>query len=389
MKKLLVITAFICLTSFAKAQWIQAGLNSENVKCMAVSGNNIFAGTENGVFLTSDNGKQWIAVDSGLLNNGHVILSLAISGNNIFAGTDGSGVFASANNGQSWKSKSSGLTSNGLSISALMVIDTNIFAATPDGVFLSTNNGNTWNKKDTGLTGNGFFAFTADESNIFVGGFGGVYISSNNGGNWHRSSLGLPSPYPFVYALAINGSDIYAGTLDGVYMSSNNGANWSSQNNGMPPNKGVSSLIISGNRIFAGFPSSGVYMSADNGINWIPINNGLTNIHVVELVISNDTLFAGTGGGVWKLSLSGAGINGTLNNESNIVVYPNPAKDKLTFESLQKSSIEIYNIQGRRILQQPIQQGKTDIDISSLAKGVYILKHYSNDMTVVTKIVKD
>ena len=39
-------------------------------------------------------------------------------------------------------------------------------------------------------------------------------------------------------------------------------------------------------------------------------------------------------------------------------------------------------------LQQQLQQGKTDIDISGLAKGVYILRLCSNDKTEVAKIVK-
>ena len=77
------------------------------------------------------------------------------------------------------------------------------------------------------------------------------------------------------------------------------------------------------------------------------------------------------------------------NNEINIVVYPNPATNNLTIEILQKSTIDILNIQGQIILQEQIQQGKTDIDISGLAKGIYFLRMYCNDRTAVTKIVKE
>ena len=77
------------------------------------------------------------------------------------------------------------------------------------------------------------------------------------------------------------------------------------------------------------------------------------------------------------------------NNTGNITVYPNPTNDKLTIEFLQKSTMEILNIQGQTILQQQLQQGKTAIDISGIAKGVYILRLCSNDKTVVTKIVKE
>ena len=52
---------------------------------LAISGSNIFAGTSDGVFLSSNNGSCWAAVNTGLTNTN--VNSLAISGNNIFAGT--------------------------------------------------------------------------------------------------------------------------------------------------------------------------------------------------------------------------------------------------------------------------------------------------------------
>jgi YVTN family beta-propeller protein len=73
----------------------------------------------------------------------------------------------------------------------------------------------------------------------------------------------------------------------------------------------------------------------------------------------------------------------------DIAVYPNPAENDITVESTQKSMLEILNIQGQTVLQQQIQQGKTDVDISGLAKGVCILKLSSNDKTEMIKIVKE
>jgi len=81
-------------------------------------------------------------------------------------------------------------------------------------------------------------------------------------------------------------------------------------------------------------------------------------------------------------------INNTLSN-SDIKIYPNPTTNYLTIETSLKSSIEILNIQGQTIMQQQLQQEKTDVDISELAKGVYILRLHSNEKTAVTKIVKE
>ena len=57
----------------------------------AVSGTNIFAGTDEGVYLSTDNGNYWAPVSSGLTNNR--ILSLTICGTNLYAGTMGNGVW--------------------------------------------------------------------------------------------------------------------------------------------------------------------------------------------------------------------------------------------------------------------------------------------------------
>ncbi|MGD0710443.1 MAG: T9SS type A sorting domain-containing protein [Bacteroidales bacterium] len=80
----------------------------------------------------------------------------------------------------------------------------------------------------------------------------------------------------------------------------------------------------------------------------------------------------------------------------NFVIFPNPANNYFVIQSLQQATIEILNIQGQTILQQQIQpasqqggQGKTNIDISGLAKGVYILRMLSNDRTEVARIVKE
>jgi hypothetical protein len=79
-----------------------------------------------------------------------------------------------------------------------------------------------------------------------------------------------------------------------------------------------------------------------------------------------------------------------IKNETDIVkVFPNPATNNITIESPQQVLFEILNIQGQKILQQQLQQGKTDIDISVLAKGFYILRLNSYDKTEVLKFLKE
>jgi len=121
--------AIVLVCPFASAQWVQPnGPYGGFVYALAVSGTNIFAGTNDGVYLSTNNGTSWTEVDSGLTYT--YVQALAVSGTNLFAGTD-AGVFLSTNNGTSWKEASTGLTNT--YVNALAVSGMNLFAGTWSG----------------------------------------------------------------------------------------------------------------------------------------------------------------------------------------------------------------------------------------------------------------
>ena len=98
------------LSNITNAQWeLCGGPYGGSIKCMTINGSNVFAGSDDhGVFLSSNNGASWSAVNNGLTNL-HMY-SFAVSGTNIFAGTSGGGIFLSTNNGTSWTAVNNGLT---------------------------------------------------------------------------------------------------------------------------------------------------------------------------------------------------------------------------------------------------------------------------------------
>ena len=75
----------------------------------------------------------------------------------------------------------------------------------------------------------------------------------------------------------------------------------------------------------------------------------------------------------------------------NTKVYPNPAKDKLTIESNINKLInyDIINIMGQTVYSSYLNSGKTNINISEFAKGIYTIKLYSEKGNVVKKFVKE
>src|SRR5262245_4717803 len=71
-----------------------------------VSGAEIFVGTNNGLMVSSDQGRSWtklgaIETGAGYIGQGQSITTLAVSGSSLFAGAY-DGVFLSTDDGQSW-----------------------------------------------------------------------------------------------------------------------------------------------------------------------------------------------------------------------------------------------------------------------------------------------
>jgi hypothetical protein len=70
---------------------VNTGMTNSSLHALIVSGTNLFAATEGGVFLSTNNGTSWTAVNTGLTDI--YVCALAVSGTNLFAGTAADGVW--------------------------------------------------------------------------------------------------------------------------------------------------------------------------------------------------------------------------------------------------------------------------------------------------------
>ncbi len=91
-----------------------------------------------------------------------------------------------------------------------------------------------------------------------------------------------------------------------------------------------------------------------------------------------------------EMNIAGIAKNETLDH--SIIIYPNPTKTQITVE-LQKAekncTFSIYNVNGQEVFKQKINERKTQIDISSLASGVYFVKLFLNKIVEMQKIIKE
>jgi photosystem II stability/assembly factor-like uncharacterized protein len=293
MKKIIFFVAY--LSAITYSQWTPASAPyGGNVNAVAIGGNYIYAGTDNGegVYLSSDNGVSWISMQYSKPTN---VSSLIAIGDTVFAGTLGDGIYGSHYHGQ-WPDFL-GLNMPDMYIYALLNIGNNFYAATEGGLYYSPYLTYEWTH--SGLTEK-VTSITGKDSILFAGTPGyGVYRSIDSGKTWNQAIEGLTNLN--VLSVAIVGYNIFASTESGLFESSIYGSVWQQIN---PPAESINVLLANGTNLYAGSYGQGVFLSTDNGLHWTPLNGGLTNNKITSLVSNGNKMIAGAGNEVF-LSTNG------------------------------------------------------------------------------------
>ncbi len=379
------------LTSDNGNSWhaINNGLGYSWVNSLTASDNNLFAATYgSGVLRFSEVDNTWHAVNNGLSRCR--IHCMAANDVSVFAGTD-RGVFVSTDNGISWNTSASSLVYS--DVGSLVICGDYILARQGSHIYVSSDNAISWYTPtgDPSLFLSIVMSLLADGSNVFAfTAGGGVYKSVDNGISWAQLSS-INADYPRVAAATDNCLFVSNGGLSDenfVSSSCDNGITWVSSENGLANGEQVLSFAVRGNIIFAGARGHGVYMSTNNGNNWTPIDNGLIDRDVYALAISGDYLYASVmGGGVWKRSLDE--VIGVPNvEEVSIELYPNPARDYFEVNAGNSAFIKLYDQLGREVLSQRTS-GKTTVQMDHFPEGIYVVKVIvDNEVVATSKIVK-
>jgi hypothetical protein len=128
-------------------------------------------------------------------------------------------------------------------------------------------------------------------------------------------------------------------------------------------------------------------------------SSGTTMTVTASNLAANQTIYFGVG--IWSTpnNLSFTVTNFTVTQaplsadqfaKKELVAYPNPVKDilNLAYDEM-ISDVEIYNIVGQQVFKKAINLSETQIDISSLSKGNYILKANVAGVVKNMKIIKE
>lgn len=282
-------------------EWIKTkGPNSGPVLSLAIDTllNHVFAGTEGGVFKSTDNGETWIPFNNGL--GGNVVYELAVDRNSrVYAALSQGGIFRSELNADNWVSISPRDTT---AWAVALNSAGHIFAGTSAGLYRSTDDGANWEEKNSGLPGAVILSLSINSvGHIYAGtNMAGVFRSTDGGDIWAPTALVIGA----ILAIELNSDDdVFAGMLtgipgQGIRFSWDNGVVWRLPDGGFTPSIVYDVAVNSDDFVFAGGDGDGVLRSIDEGVNWETKNSGLTSTIIYSLALDKDErLYAGSDSG--------------------------------------------------------------------------------------------
>lgn len=80
---------------------------------------------------------------------------------------------------------------------------------------------------------------------------------------------------------------------------------------------------------------------------------------------------------------------GDVNDLNNVNFYPNPLKgNQLYFNTKQTLNINLYNILGKKVLTQEVNNTNNTINLNNFSKGVYLVKISNQNQTITKKLIK-
>ena len=156
-----------------------------------------------------------------------------------------------------------------------------------------------------------FDTFATSDGTLYVNTQTGIYRLKANAPAWKRLTTNIPSPGSQMSMTEHSGA-LYIVSADEIFDSSDDGETW---NAFCPRPKGsrhVGLIVMDASEstrsqtpitMYLAFRDNGVFRSTNAGRRWEPINEGLTGKRISEVAAIENTVFAGTNEGLYRLNV--------------------------------------------------------------------------------------
>ncbi len=247
----------------------------------------------------------------------------------------------------------------------------------------STDNGTTWSDIEVGY--NQIAAsYTADTIISSSGSpWPGGISYSHDGGATFSASTGVNAE---CIPLVLPNGEVWAASLNKLWKSTDGGATFT----GNSPNPSIPLQIQeihygSNGKFYV--MSLGSVLETTDGITYTDLKGNLPAVMDIEL--SNNYIYvAGADSNIYRLPLTpGTSVAKHPMNPSLMKIYPNPATDQLHLSvdpGVHVQKLELFDQTGKLV--KSVSQ-ESSLDVSDLAKGMYILRVATNKESVTNKVI--
>lgn len=395
-----MLLSLLVNAQFNSITWQFSGLANSRVSDIHCHGSNVvFASSNHGLYKSVNSGLTWTNITS--LDMGNIVRDIFMTKDSLLYIGSKSGLYFSNDKGTVW-SKIYNSTSMS-DVRNIFVDKTNrIFISVIDSsisfsswsVLVSSDNGTSWLSADSGVIGyNRIKYFSTDTAGNVYGLAGEGLIGYDIFYKLDDDSLIWKNVCNFPGSLIVNQivnttNDSFIGTTaDGMMISNDHGLTWAPI--GLYPYPCVSIAIDSQDQLIVGTTYTGVYFSNNMGASWI--NNQLTiprnpyvagsfpdPIYSIATSVDGGIYIGTRDSGIYRSDMPLAVLEIIPNN--NVSFYPNPSENYLFFKSInQIDKIIIYDANLGELFYSEIHAGQSQIDISYLTAGVYIIFVEMND----------
>lgn len=391
-------------------------------------GTDIYAGTQDGLYHTSDKGLSWNKLFKGI-SPGVAVGDMFVNGDDLWARNN-----VTPDNGDTWmtpfadtaivvsyngsvvvmtpKSKSyywapplpyyassdNGLTWNQLNFPTPDIISSNktdLYACQNGAMYKSSDLGSNWQQIDTA----GYHFFLGLDSIIFIVRGDGVFKSYDDGATWVSCNNGIPPPDPGW--IVWNGTDLFLMNIAGhIYRSADKGNSWQQL-----PETGITismknSMAASADQLFISGYSYGSYGSeVAKGIFvlnigdsvWSVLNND-SSLSPGCMVVKDNYLFAGIGSeGVMRLKLwdEASAVSEYKNTTTEVKLFPNPSDTKVVVKTKEEAVIVLLDNTGREISRRSFSSDHSFPQLSTegLPNGLYFIRIDTKGSRTLHKLI--
>jgi len=214
-----------------------------DINALSAVGDSFVIGTlKDGIMLSKNRGKNWR--NPKIQINNIPIRCLYAKENILYAGTD-NGIYRSLDDGDTWEYVWKGVQVNGFT-----EVNNKIFAALMNGVTMTNDDGANWKYvykphtlHDISTDGERIFAMTLGD---------GLKRSNNDGLTWEKINNGLGTVNLYTFELKRFDNKIFAAQWYGIYTSQDLGKSWAIVKGGLPDSTAFTTLETTKNGLIAG-----------------------------------------------------------------------------------------------------------------------------------------